>query len=880
MGDKLPFFSKEFLATYDIGRKLGEGAFGVVVKGIQRDLDRPVAIKLMLKRRQDSADTKKRFIREARLLAKMSHPNVVKIYAYGTDKNAPYIVEEYLEGFTFDGYLRANKPLPMDKILDVCAQTASALAAAHDVGILHRDLKPENMFILDNGQIKLLDFGLAKRPGQDTEMTKTGMIVGTPMFVAPEQVEGSAVTPATDLYALGTLMFHLISDEWPFETVMPKVLFSKLNNAAPSLETVAPDCAPGLIELVDQMLATKAIDRPQSALDVQKRLQAIAKDEKAGKKSPRVGAIGRVRQNKTAAASELVGVGKGAKKVSAAKVEAKAGKASGATRSYLLAFLLLALLATLVVIVLPKMGGPKETLSISNLSIKAQPTEVTITWVTAKDMFTEGKISDGSGSSRHIAEKSAKRRNHKLVVRGLQSGFTYSFRPVFGDELAMAHEFTVPLPKKKVNASLIKKFRVSNVDVTELSLSLETNEVVNAWVEVKEKASGKTRKVPLGKGGQKFEKHLAQLSETTRYVLTPIVHNGKVERRGNSEVVTTGKAVMKMVLTGFGVKRRQGEFDFTSMWTEKLRTISAPTTWNNRFFAGFGRHGIISMSPKSKKILWWNKKIKVSNAMKVYGDRLFINDGKGGLVCLACSDGKILWQEKGDEKVCSLFLVDEFGVLLWLFGKGGKIYSRKTGRLRGRIPATCERALFVRVKNFVHWIEENGRVLYGANIEANEQDSLATLPDDDGAVSIIAVGDRTFIGSKMGAVYQWHKGELTTLDMRFGVPISRMATDGKDVYVTVRDKSKICAISPLANKVRWSKRYTSDPRGLLLCHQQKLYINLGGTHVYAMATRDGSELWKRYTNIKTSFGLVPIAGGVVCCSGFKDLVGVFDKTID
>jgi len=258
---------------------LGEGGMGRVYAGIQLAVDRPVAIKVIREPLSLDLGASKRFLREARLLTSLGHPNIVEVFDYGqTDTGALYLVTELLRGRTLADELAAVTVFPVRRACEVGIQLADALAAAHGRGIVHRDLKPANIMILDApvpDLVKVLDFGLAKSlTGDDvtmTTLTQVGAIMGTPLYMAPEALDGGA-DPRTDLYALGCILHELLAGTAPFADPSINVVFARhCVDPPPPLPSTVP--AP-LAAIVAALLAKSPDQRPASALEVGARLRA------------------------------------------------------------------------------------------------------------------------------------------------------------------------------------------------------------------------------------------------------------------------------------------------------------------------------------------------------------------------------------------------------------------------------------------------------------------------------------------------------------------------------------------------------------------------------------------------------------------------------
>lgn len=197
--------------------EIGRGGMGVVYKARQEGLNRIVAIKTILPRGADDAEQNKRFLREARAMGLLQHPNFVQIYEIGQADGQPFLAMEYLPGGTLDGLLD-GKPIDARQAAQWCATLAEAVQAAHQAGVLHRDLKPGNVLLTADGTPKICDFGLAKYFANPADQTQTGQVFGTPSYMAPEQftLGESAPGPAIDVYALGAILYEMLTGRPPF----------------------------------------------------------------------------------------------------------------------------------------------------------------------------------------------------------------------------------------------------------------------------------------------------------------------------------------------------------------------------------------------------------------------------------------------------------------------------------------------------------------------------------------------------------------------------------------------------------------------------------------------------------------------------------------
>ena len=273
------------LGHYQITAKIGEGGMGEVYRARDTQLDREVAIKVLSKDRLDSDDARMRFEREAKAVAALSHPNILAIYEFGEHNGMTYAVTELLEGASLLEQLQKG-PLPLRRALDLAAQMADGLAAAHDKGIIHRDIKPGNVFLTKDGRLKILDFGLAKSgpiSSADTiaatvvDSTKPGTLLGTVRYMSPEQVRGEAVDHRSDIFSFGTVLWQMLSAQVPFERAsgvetMNAILHEDLDDPSTLISTVTP----AVDRILHRCLEKSAEQRFQSAHDLGFALRTIS----------------------------------------------------------------------------------------------------------------------------------------------------------------------------------------------------------------------------------------------------------------------------------------------------------------------------------------------------------------------------------------------------------------------------------------------------------------------------------------------------------------------------------------------------------------------------------------------------------------------------
>ncbi|HEU5367679.1 MAG TPA: protein kinase [Ktedonobacterales bacterium] len=212
----MPAFPGKRLGVYELEEELGRGAMGVVYRGRQMTLDRVVAVKVLLEGLVSDESFVTRFIREARLVASLNHPNIVHVYDAGRSENLLYFAMEYISGPTVTQLLRQKGKLPVAQAMEIGAQVAAALEYAHvEARMVHRDIKPENMMLDRWGKVKVVDFGLARVAGVNA-ITRVGTVVGSLYYVSPEQLLGRQLDGRADVYALGVALYEMITGKRPF----------------------------------------------------------------------------------------------------------------------------------------------------------------------------------------------------------------------------------------------------------------------------------------------------------------------------------------------------------------------------------------------------------------------------------------------------------------------------------------------------------------------------------------------------------------------------------------------------------------------------------------------------------------------------------------
>ena len=255
------------IGRYDIVRPIGKGAMGMVYLAHDTILERDVALKVMVSQIADDVELNQRFIREAKAVAKMHHPNVVNVFDLGNHTDgSPYIAMELLKGQDLQKAMRTPPPMSLDRKVGVIVQVLAGLAHAHQQGIVHRDIKPANVFINLDGTVKIMDFGVARLTSGS--MTGTGNIVGTADYMSPEQVKGARVDGRSDLFSVGCMLYELITGRRPFHSENLMAIFYKITHEEPNFDLV-PEGAEydALMVVLKKSLAKQLEDRHQTAYE-------------------------------------------------------------------------------------------------------------------------------------------------------------------------------------------------------------------------------------------------------------------------------------------------------------------------------------------------------------------------------------------------------------------------------------------------------------------------------------------------------------------------------------------------------------------------------------------------------------------------------------
>ncbi len=266
----------EKIGKYEVSEQIGVGGFGAVYRGRDPFIKRTVAIKTC---QVNDEEIKHRFFREAELAGNLHHRNITTIYDFGVENGTPYIVQEFLTGEDLDKKIKRGDPIPVARKIEILMSIADGLGYAHNASIVHRDVKPANVRVLEDGTVKVMDFGIAKSLQTDSNLTQTGITLGTSAYLAPEQIRGEAIDRRTDVFAMGILAYELLAYRKPFRGEhLSTILYKILNETPEPIDTLVQDVPPALVAAVNRCIAKSPAERYPTMEELRKDLHAVHRE--------------------------------------------------------------------------------------------------------------------------------------------------------------------------------------------------------------------------------------------------------------------------------------------------------------------------------------------------------------------------------------------------------------------------------------------------------------------------------------------------------------------------------------------------------------------------------------------------------------------------
>ncbi len=262
-----------------IEEKLGEGGMGIVYLARHKVLNKPVAIKILRSNLPTDTNGVGRFVREGRAAASLDHPAIVNVYDAGNQKGVYYIVMQYVEGDSLSARLEREYKLPIDEAIEIFQVAAEGIEHAHSKGIIHRDIKPDNILLGNDGNVKIVDFGLARMLEYDGNLSQTGAVVGSPTFMSPEQALGKKTDTRADIYSLGATLYQMVTGEPPFRARgFMEAIWKIVKEAPPAAHQVNPEISVEFSRYIHSLMRKNSRNRVQSIDEALDRMTALVRD--------------------------------------------------------------------------------------------------------------------------------------------------------------------------------------------------------------------------------------------------------------------------------------------------------------------------------------------------------------------------------------------------------------------------------------------------------------------------------------------------------------------------------------------------------------------------------------------------------------------------
>ena len=844
-------FSAAFREKYDIIENIGTGAFGAVYLARQLSLGREVAIKHLAPKHIPNENLLKRFLREAKVLSTLSHPNIVEIYDYGLDGELPYLVQELLSGRALDEYLCDEGPLTEESAISIASQVASALQCAHENGVIHRDLKPANIFIGEDDRVKVLDFGLAMTsPEVDERLTKTGLVIGTPGYMAPELFYGKRATPCTDLYALGLMLFEMVAGERPGEDENGRVVAQKrLTESAPLLSSVLNKPVSRKFEkLVASLLELEPEERPQSAKVLLSRFSKInsaddsSMTQRTGLNVPLNGPL------TTPLKGPIPGLTKGNKLVSWA------------------AFLVPLVVVLLIGLAISHLMAPTDLL-ISNVTVETSTDEVVLGWQSEEK--TESSVEYGKRQSELLKLTSAEKpsKSHRVTIKGLQPATRYVWRPsVDGYLPGNLREFRTKRPLA------IKGCKVSRKGATEVEVVLSAT------------AEGQLSVLLENLGESQIDGRGPEWTFTLRGLKASSNHRATVKIRGDSKVVSRKLSFQTIAAHTFITlaelrpdKKGSSSPIISPLFMENVRVYAPCKLFQNSIIMAVEKYGLHSYSLAERKSNWHKRELSKIFLLRLFGDRFFALGTDGILRCFRADSGELLWTTRGIEtNLLANAYLTKGGVFLWL-KSGPARFSSEDGIKSWQLHAE-EFTHHWMVTDSLLWIVDKKHCLraYEANtgrrrteldreLEANvasaivEGEGHLLFGLDDSTAMIVRPGEEPLRVGGLSSSFTHFVGHAP----------------GK-MICAFRDPPMLAAFALKDGRKLWSRPIGSPVKTAFARRGPNVYYGDDRDFLVAINSKTGEKLWERYGNIVARFRLHPTPRGVLFCSSSLALNEVID----
>ena len=813
-------FSTAVTKDYELQGLISRGQKTLIYKALQRSLDRAVAIKVLKAEdgTKPSPDLHERFLREAKCLAKLSHPNVVELYDFGIDGECPYIVEEFLQGQSLTTLIKDGKPLEANKALAIGRSIASALVAVHEAKVLHRDLKPANIFIIDEEghfdlQVKLIDFGLAKRPGQDATLTERGHIVSSLAFAAPEQILCEEPTPKSDLYALGTILYLLLSGTYPFRLDNRSMLQGKPTEAAPSLkERVSSPLPAGLVEVVDSLLARIPQERPASAEEVLNALEKLG--QKGAQKSSARKKTKKQQPKKQQTQAQLD---------TGANAAVSKGQRKNETpqRRFFPVLAICALLVTIYIVGFTNFFKGHKELNQHQLVTKKPTTQALAAKRQAK--VTQFKVTSVGATSLEIFIEANVPVTASLTIASKpKARFERTVELTSAKHLWRQRIGNIPRKKKYTLAAVI---RHGEKDLIRKKVDFATGQV--------------TSHIVLASVQFKTEAPLADFSK---------LWSENVFARANCKL-WQGKLFVSLNNYGLfclDVKERK------QVWRQrKLKGLRGLRVFGDTLY-GLDKdrklRAINAIDGKER----WATDLPRDVKYKLYSSPagLLLWKPFVGPFCICPKEGKYLGKIDDADFSIDSWTLSQNGIL-WLARARDELwaYNAKDGSkmksLEISLPSHISSPIVTYKEKLFVGLEDGS--IYGGTTRSKDDLGRSRVSDS-----------------------------LKKLSVKLPGPI-RYLTHHQDLLFAYSDSPPtVLCIDSEKDQLVWRRQVKDKAATDLVVHRQRVYFAGEQKHIHCLDERYGWYLWKKYTGLRHLFGLIPWEYGVIYCSHVGDIVALSD----
>ena len=857
--------SAAFRERFEVLEVIGRGAFGLVLLAKQKTLNRLVAVKYLNSTKRLQEELEKRFLREAKVLSELDHPNIVSIFEYGVDGEIPYLVQEYLSGKSLDELLERGGNLPWRQVVAYSRQIASGLAYAHENGVIHRDLKPANLFVTEDSLVEILDFGLAKAPGKHTTLTRTGSVVGTPVYMPPEMLRGQKAGPAGDVYSLGSTMYEMLSNALPYQTQSASFFKDKMSLPPRPLEKMTSAFIPRRLEsLVESMLDLEPQERPtaKEVVEYLEEMAAMSEEDLAKEISSRSKPL-------TESATEC------GTDTDAQPAPEITRPLEGVGKRTFQSVVALAVIFVGAWILLTSQSAPK--VKVLSFSIREGIDSAHLTWQTDRKVATgveQGPVGNDVTTIWNDDQKSTTR--HEILLSGLRPQQRYAVTLLFGNERRGPTKIFSTLPTLKIS-----RFSSTDICPTALTLLLTATQKAKLIFEVREQGDSEVLMTYSPKGeGPKWTYRATCLPAASSLTIKAKVTKGKTHLKEQSIDVSTPPAKVHIIFSG-GVQREKsnGEVDIESLMHSKTKARGPLKLYKGDLVISHDKRALFRLNPKLGKLVWSHNYDWYVDGIRIYDNRVFLVDKQKQVHCCSFENGRRLWFRRFPQALEPHFFADSYGVVVWRKELGPVRLEPRTGEtlrpidnavLKPRWAISAEGKLFAFSELFDLWC-------YDLLTGKRRNDLRLVIPQNMRAQPL-TIGKEVFAGLVDGSIIGGPPGKNRRLHIMTGErQIHYMAHDEGIVYAATFDPLGIHAASLETGKRLWTFRPPSRPKTPLIARDGYIYYADRRDYLVCLNGKTGRLLYQVYGNVMMHFSIIATEDGAIFSSSLLDISHVKDR---